>query len=103
MDSLYHARRHFNKMPELYALYKESLAVLRQRPEQLRLLPPSQSRRLRQRGAGERAKDSPLVTRLEPEVRAYARAQARVSAGRGIAECQRAVKEREVADIGPGL
>ena len=26
VDSLYHARRHFNKTPELYALYKESLA-----------------------------------------------------------------------------
>ena len=26
VDSLHHARRHFNKTPELYALYKESLA-----------------------------------------------------------------------------
>ena len=26
VDSMYHARRHFNKTPELYALYKESLA-----------------------------------------------------------------------------
>ena len=176
MDSLYHARRHFNKTPELYALYKESLAwkaarraeaavkeaerslawhrrelrkaeraqaeaahtqrvllhslqallrahagldpalalvsltaaitqlgvegalaVMRQRPDRLGLPPPSRSQRIRQRVAGERAKDSPLVTRLEPEVRAYARAQAKASAGRGITECQRAAQEREKA------
>ena len=174
MDSLYHARRHFNQTPELYALYKESLAwkaarraeagvkeaerslewhrralrkaerlqaeaahtqrvllsslqalvhghagldaavafasltaaltqlglegamaVMRQRPERLGLPPPSRSQRLRQRVAGERAKDSPLVTRLEPEVRAYARAQAKASAGRGIAACRSDVKQRE--------
>ena len=176
MDSLYHARRHFNQTPELYALYKESLAwkaarraeaavkeaerslashrralrkaeraqaeaahtqrvllyslqtllrahagldpalalvsltaeitrlgvegalaVMRQRPDRLGLPPPSRAQRLRQRVAGERAKDSPLVTRLEPEVRAYARAQAKVSAGRDITECQRAAQEREKA------
>ena len=174
VDSLYHARRHFNKTPELYALYKESLAwgaaqraeaavkdaehsldrhrralqkaeraqaeaahtqrvllyslqtlvrghagldaalafasltaaltqlglegamaVMRQRPARLGLPPPSRSQRLRQRVAGERAKDSPLVTRLEPEVRAYARAQAKASAGRGIAEYRRAAQEGE--------
>ena len=173
-DSLHHARRHFNQTPELYALYKESLAwkaarraeaavkeaerslawhrralqkaerlqaeaahtqrvllhslqtlvhghagldaavafasltaaltqlglegamaVMRQRPERLGLPPPSRSQRLRQRVAGERAKDSPLVTRLEPEVRAYARAQAKASAGRGIAEHRRAAQEGE--------
>ena len=175
-DSLYHARRHFNKTPELYALYKESLAwkaarraeaavkdaersltwhrrelrkaertqteaahtqrvllyslqtllrahagldpalalvsltaaitqlgvegalaVMRQRPDRLGLPPPSRSQRLRQRVAGERAKDSPLVTRLEPEVWAYARAQAKASAGRDITECRRAAQEREKA------
>ena len=142
LDSLYHARRHFNKTPELYALYKESLAwkaarraeaavkeaerslewhrralrkaeraqaeaahtqlgvegalaVMRQRPERLGLPPPSRAQRIRQRVAGERAKDSPLVTQLAPEVRAYARAKARVSAGRDVAEGRRAAQERE--------
>ena len=72
-----------------------AMAVLRQRPERLGLPPPSRAQRLRQRVAGERAKDSPLVTRLDPEVRAYAIAQAKASAGRGITECRRDVKQRE--------
>ena len=72
-----------------------AMAVMRQRPERLGLPTPSRSQRLRQRVTGERAKDSPLVTRLAPEVRAYARAQAKASAGRGITECRHAVKERE--------
>ena len=39
MDSLYHARRHFNKTPELYAIYQESLlwrAQMRQEAERRR-------------------------------------------------------------------
>ena len=68
-----------------------ALAVMRQRPDRLGLPPPSRSKRIRQRVAGERAKDSPLVTRLEPEVRAYARAPSNSD----IAECWRAAQERE--------